>query len=112
MIVLYCMQLRVVKMEFVEQYIQGWGTLALINAALANIDNRSPLAYFIWSLLFGPLTTLTLAITKYDIEKGTEFINLIYGRSNRPESVIKLPNWLVGVIFFGFIALFAFALFN
>ncbi len=48
-----------------DQYILGWGTLALINGALANIDGRSPLAYLIGSLFFGPILTFALAVTKY-----------------------------------------------
>lgn len=97
-------------MNFMEEYILGWGTLALINSALANIDNRSPLAYFLGSLLFGPILTIALAVTKYDPEKGTEFIDLIYGRSKKPSPVTKLPNWLVAIIFFGFLAFFAVAM--
>ena len=38
----------------------GWGTLALINAALAQGKNRSGLLWFLLSLLFGPLSTLLL----------------------------------------------------
>ena len=30
-------------------YVLGWGSLALINAALANIDGRGPLKYFLGS---------------------------------------------------------------
>ena len=36
----------------------GWGTLALINAALAQGKNRRGLLWFLLSLLFGPLHTL------------------------------------------------------
>jgi Flp pilus assembly protein protease CpaA len=95
-----------------EEYILGWGTLALINAALANIDNRSPLAYLLGSIFFGPVLTIALAVTKYDPEKGTEFINIYHGRSNKPSPVTKLPNWLVAIVFFGFIALFCMELIN
>jgi hypothetical protein len=44
----------------------GWGSLALINAALANIDGRSPLKYFLGSLFVGPFITLLLAATQED----------------------------------------------
>jgi len=44
-------------------YVVGWGTLALVNAALANVDRRSPLKYLLVSLLFGPLVTVVLAAT-------------------------------------------------
>jgi len=41
-------------------YVVGWGTLALINAGLAQGKNRSGLNWFVISLLFGPLATLIL----------------------------------------------------
>lgn len=44
------------------QYAVGWGTLALINAGLAQAKNRSGLAWFLLSLLLGPLGTLFLVI--------------------------------------------------
>ena len=40
----------------------GWGTLALINAALAQGKNRSGLGWFVLSLLLGPLATLLLVL--------------------------------------------------
>jgi hypothetical protein len=40
----------------------GWGTLALINAGLAQGKNRSGLAWFLVSLLFGPLATLCIVL--------------------------------------------------
>jgi hypothetical protein len=40
----------------------GWGTLALINAGLAQAKNRSGLAWFLISLLFGPLATLLIVL--------------------------------------------------
>jgi hypothetical protein len=33
-----------------DTFVVGWGSLALINAALANIDERGPLKYFLGSL--------------------------------------------------------------
>ena len=47
-----------------ESYALGWGTLALINAALANLSGRSPLKYFLASLLLGPFVTMILAATR------------------------------------------------
>lgn len=41
-------------------YFVGWGTLALINAGLAQSKNRSGLGWFLISLLFGPLATLII----------------------------------------------------
>ena len=43
-------------------YVVGWGTLALINAGLAQGKNRSRLAWFLVSLLLGPLATFLLVI--------------------------------------------------
>jgi len=42
----------------------GWGTLALINAGLAQAKGRSGLFWFLGSLLVGPLATLLL-VTVY-----------------------------------------------
>jgi len=44
----------------VESFVVGWGTLALINAGLAQGKNRSGLAWFFVSLLLGPLATLLI----------------------------------------------------
>ncbi len=46
--------------ENTTPYAAGWGTLALINAGLAQSKNRSGLAWFLASLLLGPLATLFL----------------------------------------------------
>lgn len=40
----------------------GWGTLALINAGVAQGKNRSGLWWFLLSLPFGPLATLVLVL--------------------------------------------------
>lgn len=40
----------------------GWGTLALINAGLAQGKNRSGLNWFLLSLLLGPIATFCLVI--------------------------------------------------
>jgi hypothetical protein len=40
----------------------GWGTLALINAGLAQGKNRSGVLWFLLSLLFGPLATLVIVV--------------------------------------------------
>jgi hypothetical protein len=44
------------------EYAVGWGTLALINAALAQSKNRSGLSWFCGSLIAGPLATLLLVL--------------------------------------------------
>ena len=43
-----------------NQYFVGWGTLALINAGLAQGKNRTGLNWFFLSLISGPLATLIL----------------------------------------------------
>ena len=43
-------------------FVVGWGTLALINAALAQGKNRSGLLWFLLSLVLGPLATLLLVL--------------------------------------------------
>ena len=40
----------------------GWGTLALLNAGLAQGKNRSGLIWFLLSIVFGPLATLALVV--------------------------------------------------
>ena len=49
--------------EIGRSYAVGWGTLALINAGLAQSKGRSRLAWFLASLLFGPVATLVIVIT-------------------------------------------------
>ena len=43
-------------------YAVGWGTLALINAGLAQSKNRSGLAWFLISVFLGPIATFLLCI--------------------------------------------------
>ncbi|EHS55103.1 hypothetical protein P4H71_13675 [Paenibacillus kribbensis] len=45
-----------------EDFYVGWGTLALINAGLAQSKNRSRLNWFLLSLLIGPLATLFIVV--------------------------------------------------
>jgi len=45
------------------EFYVGWGTLALINAGLAQGKNRSGLNWFILSLLLGPIATFFLVIS-------------------------------------------------
>ncbi len=44
-------------------YAIGWGTLALINAGLAQSKNRSGLNWFLLSVLLGPLATFFVVIS-------------------------------------------------
>ena len=43
-------------------YYVGWGTLALLNAGLAQAKGRSGLLWFLVSILFGPLVTLIIVL--------------------------------------------------
>jgi hypothetical protein len=43
-------------------YSVGWGTLALINAGLAQAKKRSGLIWFLVSLLLGPIATLLIVV--------------------------------------------------
>lgn len=45
-----------------REYAIGWGTLALINAGLAQGKRRSGLAWFLVSLLLGPVATLLIVV--------------------------------------------------
>jgi hypothetical protein len=44
-------------------YVVGWGTLALINAGLAQGKKRSGLGWFLASLLLGPVATFLIVVT-------------------------------------------------
>ena len=44
-------------------YFVGWGTLALLNAGVAQGKNRSGLNWFLLSLLLGPIATLLLVLS-------------------------------------------------
>lgn len=43
-----------------NEYFVGWGTLALINAGLAQGKNRTGFNWFLLSLFLGPVATLIL----------------------------------------------------
>lgn len=47
-------------MPYPPEYAIGWGTLALLNAGIAQGKNRSGLNWFLLSLLLGPVATLLL----------------------------------------------------
>jgi hypothetical protein len=44
-------------------YAVGWGTLAIINARLAQSKGRSRMAWFLASLLLGPVATFIIVVT-------------------------------------------------
>lgn len=43
-------------------YFVGWGTLALINAGLAQAKGHSGLAWFLASLFIGPVATFLIVV--------------------------------------------------
>jgi hypothetical protein len=45
-----------------EVWYVGWGTLALINAGLAQSKHRSGFLWFLGSLFLGPLATLFIVV--------------------------------------------------
>jgi hypothetical protein len=47
---------------FAPPYFVGWGTLALINAGLAQGKQKSGLLWFLLSIFLGPLATLILVL--------------------------------------------------
>ena len=49
--------------EVSRGYAVGWGTLALINAGLAQSKGRGRMAWFLASLLFGPIVTFIIVVT-------------------------------------------------
>ena len=50
------------EVESASGYAVGWGTLALINAGFAQAKGRSWLAWFLFSLLLGPIATFLLVV--------------------------------------------------
>lgn len=52
-------------MHLHHEHTVGWGTLALVNAALAQSKGRSALAWLLLSLLLGPLATLLLILASH-----------------------------------------------
>lgn len=49
--------------EVTSSYAVGWGTLAIINAGLAQSKGRSRMAWFLASLLLGPIATFLIVVT-------------------------------------------------
>lgn len=49
-------------MSIGREYAVGWGTLALINAGLAQAKGHSRLAWFLLSLFLGPVATFILVV--------------------------------------------------
>ena len=49
-------------MKNAPSYAVGWGTLALINAGIAQGKDHSGLVWFLLSLVLGPIATLILVL--------------------------------------------------
>ncbi|WP_020575694.1 hypothetical protein [Actinopolymorpha alba] len=49
-------------MDGYDGYVAGWGTLSIINAGLAQAKGRSGLAWWVVSLLIGPVATLLIVV--------------------------------------------------
>jgi hypothetical protein len=49
-------------MDAQQQYVVGWGTLALINAGFAQMKGLNRLTWFIISLFLGPVATFLLVV--------------------------------------------------
>ncbi len=47
-------------MDQTREFVVGWGTLALINAGIAQGKNRGGLNWFLLSLFLGPIATFLL----------------------------------------------------
>ncbi|MFQ5411637.1 MAG: hypothetical protein ACE5EC_05045 [Phycisphaerae bacterium] len=45
-------------------YVVGWGTLAMLNAGIAQGKNRSGLNWFIASIFLGPIATFALVLSE------------------------------------------------
>lgn len=58
-------------MEDPAQFAVGWGTLALINAGLAQGKGRGGFIWWLLSLLLGPIATLLIVILD-SVEAGEE----------------------------------------
>jgi hypothetical protein len=56
--------------EVGRSYAVGWGTLALINAGLAQSKGKSRTMWFLLSLLLGPIATLLIVVTDDDRTKS------------------------------------------
>jgi hypothetical protein len=53
----------------IVQFVFFWVTLALINTGLAQSKNRDGLTWFVISVIFGPLATLIIVISKKSEEE-------------------------------------------
>ena len=47
-----------------KEFFMGWGTLALVNAGIAQGKGRKGLNWWLLSMLFGPFATFLLVLTE------------------------------------------------
>ena len=83
-------------------YAVGWGTLALINAGLAQGKQRSGLFWFVVSLILGPLATMLIVVLPAPAEAQTSM-----GRGEWAIVAIVLVGFvlaIVGLLAFGMAA--------
>jgi len=52
------------NVQSTSEYAVGWFTLSLINAGLAQTKGRSGLAWWLVSLLLGPICTLIIVVAE------------------------------------------------
>jgi formate hydrogenlyase subunit 3/multisubunit Na+/H+ antiporter MnhD subunit len=70
-----------------ENFTVGWGTLALINAAIAQSKNRGGAPWLIASLFLGPIATaLLVLLPKYEVTPER------LEREKAVEKVLKIVN--------------------
>ncbi len=62
-----------------NDYALGWGSLAIVNGAIANASGRGSLKYFLGSLFLGPIITIILAATYEDSQGRLRFSELWKG---------------------------------
>ncbi len=65
------MPLLAAAISFDSSWTAGWGTLALVNAGLAQGKHRSGLNWFLLSVLLGPLATLLIVVLDDPVEAGS-----------------------------------------
>lgn len=58
-----------------RSYAVGWGTLAMINAGLAQSKGRSRMAWFLASLFLGPIATFIIVVTDIPAPKSPKVMD-------------------------------------
>lgn len=89
MLILFPNELLVVQ---AQHYGVGWGTLALINAGIAQGKNRSGLNWFLISLFLGPVATFLL-VALFEKIQPPRTTGEDDGRAGRPATVSSETLW-------------------